>query len=116
MNADELKPTGLNPKEPHATNPASDSSQAGDAAKERAAREQSFTRRGLLQWSVPAIAAVTLPQALYAGTPHNDGHDDKHHDKHHDGHHDDSKPGRKPDASTSGQKSDGSKRGQKKDQ
>jgi hypothetical protein len=53
--------------------------------QERSEREATFSRRGLLQWSVPAILAVSLPGHVSAGS----GHDDMHHTDHVDTHMDD---------------------------
>ena len=51
------------------------------SAEERSEREATFTRRGLLQWSVPVILAITLPQGAHAqASPHSDaGHTDAGH-------------------------------------
>ncbi len=66
--------------------------------QERSEREATFSRRGLLQWSVPAILAVSLPAQVSAGTgghsdtshtdheDHNDAHGDGHTDTHTDSH------------------------------
>ncbi len=71
--------------------------------QERSEREATFSRRGLLQWSVPAILAVTLPSQVSAGshmdhgdghgdhTDHGDSHQDNHDDSHQDSHQDDHK-------------------------
>ena len=65
--------------------------------QERSEREATFSRRGLLQWSVPAILAVSLPGQVSAGSmghtdTHDDhrdhGHTDTHGDMHDDGHQD----------------------------
>jgi hypothetical protein len=53
---------------------------------ERAAREATFSRRGLLQWSVPVIMAVSLPAQVSAGSNHGDSHNDTHGDGHDDTH------------------------------
>jgi len=49
-------------------------------------REATFLRRALLQWSVPAIVAITLPQDAHAqGSPHTDvPHTDSPHADHGD--------------------------------
>jgi len=61
--------------------------------QERSEREATFSRRGLLQWSVPAILAVSLPGQVSAGSnPHDDVHHDTHHD-HVDTHQDDHQDG-----------------------
>src|SRR5262245_56569112 len=55
-------------------------------------REATFLRRALLQWSVPAIVAITLPQDAHAqGSPHSDhtdhaDHADVPHSDHTDAH------------------------------
>lgn len=69
--------------------------------QERSEREATFSRRGLLQWSVPAILAVSLPSQVSAGSGHNDhgdshrdhgdSHQDTHDDSHQDSHMDDHK-------------------------
>ena len=64
----------LNPEEAEVTKDA-----------ERARRQESFSRRGLLQWTIPAIVAVSLPQVAF-GSAHTDSHDDSFVDTHHDGH------------------------------
>src|SRR5260370_31863803 len=58
---------------------------------ERSEREKGFARRGLLQWSVPAILAVSLPAQVSAGSGHGDhgdhtdmAHDDTFQDTHQD--------------------------------
>jgi hypothetical protein len=58
-----------------------------EQAADRVRREASFSRRGLLQWTVPAIVAVSLPSQTFAGSSHHDGHGDHHGDHHHDGPH-----------------------------
>jgi hypothetical protein len=57
--------------------------------QERAEREKTFSRRGLLQWSVPVILAVSLPaQVSAASGGHTDTHDDHtDHADHNDGTH-----------------------------
>ena len=67
---------------------------SGDAS--RGPFEDTFTRRGLLQWSVPVILAVTLPKTAYVQSGghgdaghgdagHSDtGHSDVHADSHSD--------------------------------
>lgn len=70
--------------------------ETGPENQERSEREATFSRRGLLQWSVPAILAVSLPGQVSAGSMghndvHNDGHrdhDDMHGDNHDDAHQD----------------------------
>jgi hypothetical protein len=53
--------------------------------QERAERQRTFSRRGLLQWSVPVVLAVSLPAQLSAApSGHTDGHGDHHHDQHKD--------------------------------
>jgi hypothetical protein len=53
---------------------------------ERAAREATFSRRGLLQWSVPVIVAVALPSQVSRASGHGDSHTDNHSDGHQDSH------------------------------
>jgi hypothetical protein len=71
MNADQTNqpadPNGL-PEDKTASGPSEQASNAPDKAE----REQSFTRRALLQWSVPVIVAAALPQTAQAQTSHGD--------------------------------------------
>jgi hypothetical protein len=67
-----------------ATELATDMKAGGEkqiSAEERSEREATFTRRALLQWSVPVILAITLPQGAHAqASPHSDaGHSDAGH-------------------------------------
>jgi hypothetical protein len=55
--------------------------------QERAERKATFSRRGLLQWSVPAILAVSLPPQVAMASGHGDAHRD-HGDSHVDTHSD----------------------------
>jgi hypothetical protein len=56
--------------------------------QERTERERTFTRRGLLQWSVPVILAVSVPAQVSAGSGHDDSHNDHDdHADHNDGEH-----------------------------
>jgi hypothetical protein len=49
--------------------------------------KKAFTRRGLLQWSIPVILAVSLPaQVSAAPSGHHDSHND--HEDHGDNHND----------------------------
>jgi len=67
--------------------------ETGPENQERSEREATFSRRGLLQWSVPAILAVSLPGQVSAGSSgHNDSHGDGHTD-HVDSHQDDHQDG-----------------------
>src|SRR5262245_66166663 len=61
------------------------------AASEQSGREQTFSRRELLQWSMPAILVFGAGTA-FADTPtHTDGpHQDSHNDYHSDNQHGDS--------------------------
>src|SRR5262249_58592331 len=56
------------------------------ATTEQSDRAQTFTRRGLIQWSVPVIFAVALADTAYAQiTGHVDSHSDSGHvDQHAD--------------------------------
>lgn len=50
-----------------------------DPSAERAERELAFTRRGLLQWSVPVVTAFALTDVAHAqqiSPPHIDRHND----------------------------------------
>ena len=60
-------PNGL-PVDKTASAPSDPSSSAPDKAE----REKSFTRRALMQWSVPVIVAAALPQTAHAQTAHSD--------------------------------------------
>jgi len=56
--------------------------------QERTEREKSFSRRGLLLWSVPVILAVSLPAQVSAGpSNHTDIHKDHSHSDHKDSNH-----------------------------
>jgi hypothetical protein len=74
----------VNETRPEETNDLKTGAPAADPSAARAEREASFTRRGLLQWTVPVIAAVALPQQTFSGSVHHDHHGDGHHDHHND--------------------------------
>src|SRR5262245_46518343 len=82
----------MNPENPQRSD--SRAAEAGSSPQGRQEREAAFSRRQLLQWSVPAVLAFAAGKVLgdtpnHTDTPHQDSHTDWHSDNSHNDWHQD---------------------------